>query len=465
MLKTGKFIFFILLFFLSERGFSGNINSDTTEIIFYTTRATFAPVIVLQGAADVMWTWADSTTSVSTTPIKNYGSDQLRANRLKVTPWSALRRINIGYDAEDGGDTNIEFVDNQFVEAVKNLHVVAPYLREWCSSYNRITSLDFTDFINLEVIECYNSVYLDTVILANNSKLKRICFEDNKLNSLDVSGCVVLEDLRGALNNFTTINFSNSTDELWHICVRDNPQITNKNLFNDLSVFPNISELFIWNANQEGSLVIPSTSLTIPPQILAANNYYTFADFSGALMLTEPAYGTIDLSYNKLDSINLQGCTQLLYLFLSHNNLSSNEVDRVLQQLDANGREGGTADLTFNRPPSTTGLVHKTNLETKGWVVKVDSSVPTGKPKTMFNNIKLYPNPAKERLTLLLENWGSEKTKILLLDIAGKELYSISCPNGCNPKVELDMDEFPAGLYIIKVTTPHKSNTYKFYHI
>ena len=132
------------------------------EIIFYSNGSTFSPVIVLQATAEVLWTWDDNTTSNSLTPTKDYGSAQLRPNRLKVTPWSALRRINICYTAEDGGTESIERVPDQHVSLVENISLAAPYLKEWCSSYNNIKSLDFSNFINIETIECYRS-YLDDV--------------------------------------------------------------------------------------------------------------------------------------------------------------------------------------------------------------------------------------------------------------------------------------------------------------
>ena len=69
------------------------------EIIFYSTKDVFAPLITLSGKASVRWTWDDNTTDTITNPVKNYGSDGLRKNYLKVTPWSALQMINIGYDA------------------------------------------------------------------------------------------------------------------------------------------------------------------------------------------------------------------------------------------------------------------------------------------------------------------------------------------------------------------------------
>ena len=169
----------LLLPFLSNSAWAKKENNKSKlaeiapeQIIFYSNGSVFSPVIVLQENAEVLWTWDDNSTTNSATPVKNYGSEKLRKNILRVQPWSAVRRINIGYDAEDGGSVEIELVNDQLVSKVENLQLVAPYLKEWCSSHNRITSLDFSNFVNLETIECFLSQSLQTINLTNTPKLK-----------------------------------------------------------------------------------------------------------------------------------------------------------------------------------------------------------------------------------------------------------------------------------------------------
>src|SRR5665648_543413 len=345
------------------------------EIIFYSNGSTFAPVIVLQADAEVIWTWADNTTSTSLTPTKDYGSAQLRQNRLKVTPWSALRRINIGYDAGDGGTNTIEFVNDQHISLVENLNLVAPYLKEWCSSYNDLISLDLSNFINIETIECYLSRSLQNVNLLNTPKLRRACFEDNNLLSLDLSDCSSLEDLRGAVNNYSTLTFPNQSDNAWHLCLRDNPQITNQHLINDISPFPKIAELWIWNSNQQGDLIILKTNPTRTVSINAYNNHFSSIDFRGSL-LNVNAGGSVNLRYNELTTVDISGCIQIKKLDLSHNMLNSEAIDQILKQVDEYGTTNGTIDLRYNQPPTNIRLVSKTNLESRGWIVNTDIVIP-----------------------------------------------------------------------------------------
>lgn len=349
---------------------------SAASIGFTTEGSSFAPVLTVTGTPLIRWVFADGTTSNSPTPNKDYGSPGTRLNRLYVTPWSAVQRINIGYDAGDGGGYEIEFVPDQHVSAVRGLHLVAPYLAQWCSSYNQITSLDFRNFTNLDTIECFLSYNLRTVNLSNTPKLRRACFEDCNLESLDLSGSPNLEDLRGAQNDFSTFNFGNIGAHVWHICMPVNTHLNNRTIFADMTPFPNIAELFIWDDNQTGSLRIPATNPTMEVRILADGNQYNALDLSGALA-NAMATAVVSLRNNLLTSVNITGCSQITELFLENNQLDAATIDTVLATLDALGRSenggpgGGNlrVDLRGNTTPSAAGYNQAVNLAAKGWTV------------------------------------------------------------------------------------------------
>jgi hypothetical protein len=340
------------------------LSTNSDEIVFYTNGSIFSPVIVLQAEAVVTWTWADNTTSNLTSPVKNYGSNLLRRNSLKVTPWSAVRRINIGYDALDGGSSSIELVADQQVSLVENLNLVAPYLKEWCSSYSRLISLNFSNFINLETIECFNSLQLKNLQLTNTPKLKRVCFENNELIEFNFQDCNSLEDIRGALNNFSTITFPSQKENIWHICVWSNP-ITDVHLFNNMSQFPMIAELWIPKTNQQGELILPKSHPVKSVSIWGWNNKYSSIDLRGSFQNSK-ASGLVHLRDNEITNVNITGCIQIKDLDLSNNRLESTAIDQVLKQVDEYKTLNGKIDLRYNNPPSYIGLMYKANLENRG---------------------------------------------------------------------------------------------------
>lgn len=349
-------------------------------IVFVTEGSSFAPVIVVDGTPEIRWTWADGATSRSAAPAKNYGTARKRLNTLSVKPWSAIRRINIGYDAGDGGSSGIEYVADQHVSSVQGLEIVAPYLAQWCSSYNELTSLNFSNFKNLDTIESFLSQTMTHVYLANTPKLKRACFEDNNLVSLDLSGSPLLEDLRGAQNNYPTINFGSIGSHVWHICVHDSSQMTNQSLFADMTPFPNLSDFFIWNDNQAGVLRIPATSPTNYVSLLADGNHYSSLNLTGALS-NSLSQATVSFRNNSLTSIDISGCSQITELYLENNLLGAGQLDTLLGTLDSLGRSSVntnpdaalTADLRGNADPGADGYSHAVSLAAKGWTVLATS--------------------------------------------------------------------------------------------
>lgn len=215
--------------------------------------------------------------------------------------------------------------------------------------------------------------------LTNNPKLRRVCFEDCNLESLDLSGSPNLEDLRAAQNDLSTFNFGNIGAHVWHICMPVNTHLTNRSIFADMALFPNIAELFIWDDNQTGSLRIPATNPTLEVRILADGNQYNSLDLSGALV-NATATAVVSFRNNNLSAVNITGCSQITELYLEDNLLDAPTLDTLLATLDALGRSENTlgpggllrVDLRGNATPSAPGLVHAQALAAKGWTVYVE---------------------------------------------------------------------------------------------
>lgn len=398
------------------------------EIIFFTNGSSFSPIITISGDALVQWTFQDSTTSSLLNPRKDYGSDGLRINKLKVTPWSALKGINIGYDASDGGSKSIPLVSDQKVSRIENLELVAPYLELWCSSYNMLDTLNFDNFINLNTVECFHSTTVQNVSLKNTPKLKRLCLEDNDLKTLDISDCINLEDLRAALNDFKDVEFSKSTDMLWHLCIRNNKAILNQSMFSNLADFPAIRELLIWDTNQSGIFAMHNT-IGNSILLLAYQNEYTSLDLKGSL-LNENGFAEVNFRDNRLNSVNLEGCKQITELNLSNNLLSADSVDHILKQLDDLGTSNRKVNLLGNSAPTSIGLIYKANLEAKGWIVNLDSIIgpsisimgnnvsiingddsPSDIDFTNFGRLNIYSSKISQSFTI--ENLGTDTLRLL----------------------------------------------------
>lgn len=341
------------------------------NITFVTTGSSFSPIITVTGNPTIQWVFGDGSTSNSLSPTVNFGSAGTRANTLVVTPWSAVTKINIGYDGSDGGvapsSSTIANLAEQNVIAVSGLENVAPYLQVWASNYNPITELNFSNFTALNTIECFSCRSLATIKLWNVPALTRLCIEQSNISSLDLSEAPSLADLRGASQRSSTysIIWGNTGANIWHICVRDNPQITSTFPF---SQFPFLRDFYNWNDNQNGTLHLTSTNLK---SVLSANNHYIEAVLSGCFPADRN--GIVEIQNNNLISLDISNDPGLLSLNASLNLLNQEAVDVILQTLDSYNTSAGFLDLTGNAAPSIIGIEHADKLATRGWEVHISS--------------------------------------------------------------------------------------------
>jgi len=398
-----NFIVIVALFFIMPAcSNNGSIDTsgdnDDREIEFTTTGQFFAPVLVLKDGASarVLWTFADSTTSDSLAPSKDYGSPATRINRLKVTPWISLKRINVGYNAGDGGSDDIELVGNNYVIAIANLDLVKNHLIQLCTSLNPLTSLDLTDFVLLEKLECYACSNLDIVNLSNTPSLKRICFEVCRIGAtspheLNLSSNVNLEDLRAAGNLIQNLILPPEAPNWWHFCAGGNQFTINP----DFNSYPHLRDIWVWNINLSGNITFTHNE-NLSSVWLENNPGITGLDFSSAGFTSSgggriQAYNcsmagpdsfnivgctgirSINVSGNALTYIDLSGQTQLSSLNAQNNELTANAVEHILGALDTTGLLNGSVNLTDNNYSyadlSADSLLYEINLQDKGWSV------------------------------------------------------------------------------------------------
>lgn len=391
------------------------VPSDVINI--QSSGAVFAPVIEVSGTPLIEWIFDDSTTSSSARPQKNYGTPASRHNYLRVTPWSALVGINVGYDASDGGYGDFAMVSNQNVIGFSNLQLAKNSLRYICASYNPLAELDLRNMDALGFVELYKCNFLKRLRLGTHPELERLCVESCDLDSLDISGCTNLEDLRGALNSYKSIEWGSIGQSLWHICIRDNPRMV-QNL-PDLTRFPVLRELLNWNTNQTGAFVIHSSAIRV---IESSGNHYTSVDVSDC-----PTLRNINFSGSQLTSLNFGNGNYMKDVRLINCDLTQMLVDYVLQVLDGAGHYYGILDLTGNSAPSSTGLTHITSLISRGWTINVATGLedPVDDPGAM----KIIQTQDEIRILLKDDfiNWQAglytlTGNRIISKQIAGNEL-------------------------------------------
>jgi hypothetical protein len=366
--------------------------NSSGHITFITIGNSFSPRINVIGNPIIKWNFGNNATSCNTSPSVQYEGNETRETTLRVIPWTALTQINVGYDGMDGGqDPNITIValPQQNVQSVSGLNNVAPYLQIWASNYNPITSIDFSEFTQLQIVEMYDCHYMTNLTLRNNTNLTRLCIENANLTELNVSDAVSLGDIRTAgMGRYSdcqpfTIIWGDIGADVWHLCIHHN-NLTGEPPY---AQFPKLNDLYIWNCSRSETLHPNSTNLT---SIAAHNNSYTAANFSNLFTTSERYYVTI--YNNKIETIDLTNDTGLYSLDAHNNSLNQSEVDRVLAIIDSFNTSNGKLNLSQNSRPSNVGLSHAANLTAKGWTVTTTNtgnlSKTVSRINTLFNSFK-----------------------------------------------------------------------------
>lgn len=257
------------------------------EMAFVTEGATFEPIIEVTGTPTILWTFADGTTSNSATPTAvNYGSTGNRVTKLKVTPWSAVQTINLGYNGGDDGTgytPESYYHDDQRVSEIINLYLVKSSLVRIlaCGDIGvkaPMQHIDLSDFTALEVAEFYYND-IKGYSVAGCTALKRLCFEGCGIPVCDFYDCVALEDFRGAIGTYSSIHASYHPN-LWHLCVQGNSNLSSLPAIGE--TFPAIEDLWAFNCSLSGSVGI-STANTQLNSVRLNDNDFSSADIDAII--------------------------------------------------------------------------------------------------------------------------------------------------------------------------------------
>lgn len=351
--------------------------AEYSEIVFTTEGATFEPILTVDAGATIEWLFDDDERSYSATPTKDYGSAATRVNSVRVTPWSALTEINIGYDAGEDGDGGITLNAQQNVSTITGLSL-ASNLELFCASNNPITALDFSGCNLIQDLELLNCSSLATLDVSNASVLTRLCMSGDAVASLDVSDCVLLEDLRAAANTMTTLTLDTVGPTISYFDLSDNSGL---NALPSVATWINLATFIASSANQSGSIVFGGGNLAY---VDISDNAYTSLDVSSGF--DDAVSGVLYASNNSLATVDVSNSSEILDLDLSVNLLLEATVDAILGVMDAYATSNGTLDISGNEAPSVTGEGYITSLEGRGWTVTTGGAAPTISSTTPNDN-------------------------------------------------------------------------------
>ena len=284
---------------------------------------------------------------------------------------------------------------------------------------------------------------------------------DNKLSSLDVSGCTQLTELRCSKNRLSKLDISKNTQLTYLNCSGNN--LSNLDLSQNTQLkYLNCSSNTLSSLNVSGC-----TQLT---KLECFNNTLTSLDVSGCTQLTE-----LYCSNNTLNSLDVSGCTQLTRLFCNNNNLSNLDISHNTQLTglfchgnnfstaalddiycalpDRTGKSNGVIKPVFNSSDPNHAIVLATNAANataKNWKVQYyenNSDITTTGSYDCSSSaaataaepaLTLYPNPVADVLYL-----SATARTIRIYDIYGIEVAHATDTD------RVEVSHLPAGVYTV----------------
>lgn len=102
------------------------------------------------------------------------------------------------------------------------------------------------------------------------------------------------------------------------------------------------------------------------------------------------------------------------------------------------------------------GMEQNQSVSNKTFRLVYTLNVSAVKENNISTSFQLYPNPTSEKINLIFK--AKEKRTVTLLDLMGKEVFTT---NTNTANLQLDVSNYPKGIYFIKVTTDTESSSQK----
>jgi len=122
-----------------------------------------------------------------------------------------------------------------------------------------------------------------------------------------------------------------------------------------------------------------------------------------------------------------------------------------------------TGALDFETNPIfdlTVSVSDGTNSDDTIVTIHLNDVVETGFETNTLTNLKVYPNPASDQVSIDLSNKSMDKFNVEILDVNGSKVYQ-SEENSCSGMMTIKLNGIATGVYILRVYNNQSSCNYK----
>ncbi|MXO31497.1 leucine-rich repeat domain-containing protein [Apibacter sp. B2912] len=344
-----------------------------------------------------------------------------------------------------------------------------------CNS-NKLKALDVSKNVNLTQLQCHLN-QLTTIDVSKNVNLTYLECNDNQLRTLDVSKNVNLNNLYCGSNQLTTLDISKNVNLIYFTCysnqlttldISKNVNLTYLNCYSnklttlDVSKNVNLIYLYFYN-NKIAQLLIPKVH-----KISYLDGYYNNLKLSTlkgnfltikSLKLSPQAtlQGGVKGIFEVLDLSSEYSIDGKYTTYTWYDKTTQQEIGAyaLKGKFYAGPENAGKTLICKMKNELIPNFVLEYEVKIKNTVSfasrNINENIPegfvwVGPQKNESESIQLFPNPVIDVLKI---NTAAKVTSASVYNYSGKEVKRY--PRVINN--ELDLQDLPAGNYIVNLTT------------
>ena len=374
---------------------------------------------------------------------KNVNLTNLYCYRNQLTTIDVSKNVNLTY---------LYCFNNQLttLDVSKNIN-----LKSLGCYYNQLKTLDISKNVNLAHLSCFEN-QLTALDLSKNVDLRTLVCDSNQLTTLDVSKNVNLEELYCNLNQLTTLDVSKNVNLTTLNCY--------SNQLTTLDVTKNVNLLYLYfSDNKIDQLLIPTVHKI--SELSGINNNLKLSTLKGNFLTIK----SLTLNPQATLQGGAKGIFELLDLsseysidgkyttYTWYDKTTKQEVGvyALKGKFYAGPENAGKTLICKMKNELIPDFVLEYEVTIKNTVSfasrNINENIPegfvwVGPQKSETESIQLTPNPVIDVLKI---NTVAKVTSASVYNYAGKEVKRY-------PKVinnELDLQDLPAGIYIVNLTT------------
>jgi|GEM_PF-2245087 len=355
-----------------------------TEIGITVDGTHFRPAMEFTAAATVTVDYGDGTTPavtaidapVSGSVVFHEFDDHVFADiapshavSFRVEPWSALKVLNLGYFAMDGGnDTWTNGIDsiqtyppdasrlaNEENEAFIHRYVgevsainglsAATNLYGICCEYQPIVEMDLSRCGELRTLEAY-AADIERTNFSGCASLVRCSVEGTGARyswrmmngarvedaSLDLADCPVLRDIRGSADDHEILKLNpGALGTLWHLCKWGNPRFTQVQIGDEApgklptTRFTALRQLWVGGSPMLGELIITNGAIE--------SVWGNACGITRVEAVNQPQLRELQLMDDPITSLVISGCPNIYLIYFNNSAIPSAQTEGLVEYI------------------------------------------------------------------------------------------------------------------------------------